>query len=405
MYEDETYEALLERALNRVSNALDRREGSMVMNGVAPSIAELAQLYIALDFVFNATYAKTAPREFLIMRAADRNIAPKAATKAAFRAEFNVAVPDGARFSCNDLNFEIVEHLDDLDTETTFNYKAVCETPGAAANDYAGQLIPIDYIDGLTNAELVELIIPGEDEEDTEIFRQRYLDSFQSQAFGGNTADYTEKIKAMQGVGAVKIHPAWNADTSPAALIPNAEVQTWYESIIGGLSGAPAAWLAAVYGAALNKKLTVGGTVRAVVLASNFTPPSEELIEEIQTAVDPTENAGEGLGIAPIGHVVRIEGVTESSIDVELNLTYVAGWTWAAVESYVTATIDAYFSELAQSWADTENIVVRISQIESRILADCALMISDISGTRLNGTEENVTLDADSIPVRGVVSG
>lgn len=37
----------------------------MVMNGVAPSMAELAQLYIGLDFVFTATYLATAPREYL----------------------------------------------------------------------------------------------------------------------------------------------------------------------------------------------------------------------------------------------------------------------------------------------------------------------------------------------------
>lgn len=48
----------------------------MVMNGVAPSMAELAQLYIGLDFVFTATYLATAPREYLIKRAADRNMSP-----------------------------------------------------------------------------------------------------------------------------------------------------------------------------------------------------------------------------------------------------------------------------------------------------------------------------------------
>ena len=36
----------------------------------------------------------------------------------------------------------------------------------------------------------MELLIPGEDEEETEAFRQRVLDSFQTQAFGGNQADY-----------------------------------------------------------------------------------------------------------------------------------------------------------------------------------------------------------------------
>ena len=68
MFENMTYEALVKRALARVPPTTDKREGSMVFNGVAPSMAELAQLYIAADFVFQATYLLTAPREYLIKR-------------------------------------------------------------------------------------------------------------------------------------------------------------------------------------------------------------------------------------------------------------------------------------------------------------------------------------------------
>ena len=85
MFETKTYEALLASALARVPSGIDKREGSMVMNGVAPSMAELAQLYIGLDFVFTATYLATAPREYLIKRAADRNMSPYPASAAVFR--------------------------------------------------------------------------------------------------------------------------------------------------------------------------------------------------------------------------------------------------------------------------------------------------------------------------------
>ncbi len=400
MYEDETYETLLDRALSRISSALDKREGSMVMNGVAPSVAELAQLYIGLDFVFNATYTATAPREYLILRGADQNILPKPATRAAFRAEFNIDISEGSRFSCGDLNFEIVEKLDGAHA-----FRAVCETPGAAANDYSGTLVPIDYIDGLTSAELVELIVPGEDEEDTETYRQRILDSFQSQAFGGNQSDYKEKVSAMPGVGGVKIHPAWNADISPASMIPSDAVRAWYDSTISTLEKPVRDWLSAVYSAASAKKLTVGGAVRVVVLASDHSPPSDELVADIQTALDPTQNAGEGIGIAPIGHVVTVEGVKQHKIDVELTLTFTADWSWEAAKSYINAVIDNYFGELAKSWERSDSLIVRISQIESRILAECSQMVADIGGTKLNGREANVTLDADSIPIRGDVSG
>ena len=405
MFETKTYEALLASALARVSSGIDKREGSMVMNGVAPSMAELAQLYIGLDFVFTATYLATAPREYLIKRAADRNMSPYPPSAAVFRAEFNIEVPVGTRFSCEDLNFVVTARMDTSeDTATGLSHRVTCETAGAQANGYTGQLIPIEYVDGLTHAELVELLIPGDEEEDTEVFRQRVLDSFKSQAFGGNQADYIEKVKAMPGISAVKVHPVWNGDIAPSTLIPDATVTAWYTSAIAGLSEPVATWLTAVHTAAKEKKLTVGGTVKLVIMASDYKAPTPTLLEEIQTAIDPEQNAGEGLGLAPIGHVVHVTGVTPEEVDIALHLTYASGWDWDAVKSYVEAVIDAYFVELSQDWASSDFLTVRISQIESRILSECSNMITDIGGTKINGQENNLALGPDSIPARGEVT-
>lgn len=406
MFENKTYEALLKSALARVTAPVDKREGSMVMNGVAPSMAELAQLYIGLDFVFQATYLLTAPREYLIQRAGDRNMSPYPATAAVFRAVFNIEVPVGTRFSCDDLNFVVTGRTThDTDTAHRLSHMVTCETVGAAANSYAGLLIPVEYVDGLTQAELVELLIPGDDPEDTEVFRQRVLASFHAQAFGGNQVDYAEKVRAIAGVGAVKVRPVWNGDLSPASFIPDDAVTAWYEANVGSLSAPVAAWLTAIYTAALDRKLTVGGTVRLVILASNHAVPSDTLLEEIQTTVDPTQNAGEGLGLAPIGHVVSVVGVNAEKVNLSFTLSYEAGWDWATAKSYVEHTIDNYFAQLVERWATTDRLTVRISHIESRILAECSTMINDIFDTKINGVAQNLTLDADSIPVRGTIHG
>ncbi len=403
MFEGQTYEALLTNALARVSPSIDKREGSMVMNGVAPSMAELAQLYIGLEFILTLMSIHTMPREFLIKRAEERNMPIKSASAAVFRAEFNTDIPIGTRFSCEDLNFVTVEKLTDV--IGSISYKVECETKGTVANGYAGRLIPIEYINGLTCAELVELIIPGDDEEDTEVLRQRLLDSYQSQAFGGNNADYVEKVTAIKGVGAVKVHPVWNGNISPSSLIPSEIVREWYENIITTLEDDVAAWLTSVFTAADNKLLTVGGTVKLVVMASGNVVPSDTFIDEIQTIVDPEQNAGEGLGLAPIGHVVNVCGVGAEAVNITLNLTYADGWDFSSSRSYIEKVIDDYFSELATEWAKSSRLIVRISQIESRILAACSTMITDISGTKINGEEVNLSLPADSIPVRGNIDG
>jgi uncharacterized phage protein gp47/JayE len=123
----------------------------------------------------------------------------------------------------------------------------------------------------------------------------------------------------------------------------------------------------------------------------------------VQTAVDPIQNQGQGIGIAPIGHVVTVAGVSATTVNISTTITYAGGWDWVALEPHARATIDAYLLELSKSWADTSNLIVRISQIETRIL-DLPGVI-DITGTTINGFATNLMLDTDSIPVRGALSG
>ncbi|MDR1693275.1 MAG: baseplate J/gp47 family protein [Oscillospiraceae bacterium] len=402
-FEAQTYGAIMDRILKRVPPDIDTREGSIIWDATAPAAVELAILYTALDFILGATFADTAPRPYLILRAAERGLTPKAATGAVLRAEFNREVPIGSRFSLENLNYVITERLPEDDTDDTRAYRVQCETPGAAGNELFGSLIPIEYISGLTSAVLVELLIPGADEEGTEVFRQRYIDSLTSQAFGGNRQDYKDKVLALPGVGAVKVFPAWNADIDPQSFVPDGEVAAWVASALPTLPVAARAWLTAVYTAAADLLLTVGGAVKLVLLDSAYGVPTDDLISDVQDAVDPPDGHGEGLGLAPIGHVVKAEGAQSQTIDVALTLQYQSGWDWAAVESYALEAIDAYFAELARGWQGSDALTVRVSQIETRLL-DCPGVV-DAQNTLLNGEAGNIALDAVHIPVRGVVSG
>lgn len=356
MYESNTYEVILQRMLDRVTAQnpnIDTREGSIIFNALAPAANELAITYAALNEVLNATFADTAPREFLIKRAAERGIIVEPATKAIRKGLFtpnDLEVPIGSRFSLNVLNYVVTEKI------SSGVYMLECETAGYKGNEESGILIPIDYIEGLETANLTDVLIPGEDEEDTEALRDRYFNSLDSKSFGGNIADYKEKTNAIDGVGGVKVHPIWNG----------------------------------------------GGTVKLVVMDSTFSVPSDALIQVVQTEIDPTQNSGLGYGIAPIGHTVTVVKCGSTTIDVSFSLTFQTGYTWETVKPSVEAMMDAYLSELKLTWEDTSNIVVRISQIETRIL-DLAGVL-DISGTTINGDASNLVVDADNIPVRGAIT-
>lgn len=399
MYEAQTYEEILSRMLQKalsINGNLDTREGSLVWCGDAPAAVELQNLYIALDTVLNETFADTATRPYLILRAAERGLKPQPASPAVLQLSITpttLHLPMNTRFSIGELNYYVSAD------RGSGKYEITCETAGEAGNDYTGTVIPIEYVDGLETCSISAVVIPGEDEEDTEVFRQRYMDSLNAQAFGGNQIDYIEKVNAIPGVGGVKVYRAWNGNLKPANMIPPKEAEAWIE----GLSGVPEPvklWLDTVYAAAKNNMFTVGGTVKLVVINSTFTVPSPTLVEQVQTAVDPLQNAGEGVGIAPIGHVVRVEGVQEETVDLGFALYYQRGWSWEDVSGYVTEAINGYFLELAQSWADQdEALVVRISQIESRLLGITGIL--DIANTTINEKAANHTLALDHIPVLG----
>lgn len=109
MYEDKTYEAILQEKLARVASSLDKREGSIIFDALAPNSLESAMIYVALDTVLNETFADTASRDYLIMRCAERGITPLPATCAVGIGEFSMDIPIGTRFSCDKYNWAVTE--------------------------------------------------------------------------------------------------------------------------------------------------------------------------------------------------------------------------------------------------------------------------------------------------------
>ena len=352
MYEDVTFERILQRMLDRIPNSFDKREGSIIYDSLAAAAVEIQNWYIQLDVVLNESYVDTASRSNVIKKCAERGILVKSATFAIRQGEFNIDVPIGSRFSLNQLNYTVIDKISDG------VFELQCETAGTVGNIESGTLIPVDYIDGLQTATLTDILVPGEDDEATEFLRQRYYDSYNSQSFGGNVADYKEKVGSLDGVGGVKVTRAWNG----------------------------------------------GGTVKLTIINSTYDKPSDVLIASVQEAVDPSEHQGEGLGIAPIDHIVTVVGCGETTVNIQTNLSFQEGWDWEAVKPYVEKTIDDYFKELSTSWevADKTGLIVRISQIETRILDVEGVL--DVGSTTLNGAAENLSIDVHNIPIRGSVT-
>jgi uncharacterized phage protein gp47/JayE len=172
---------------------------------------------------------------------------------------------------------------------------------------------------------------------------------------GGPKKDYIEKTNSIAGVGSTKVTPIWNG----------------------------------------------GGTVKLTILNSNFDKASSTLIETVQNEIDPTKD-GQGLGVAPIGHIVTVDTVDEVTVNVASSITYDDGYSFSNLNTQIVKAISDYLLELRKDWANQGSLIVRIAQIETRLLAITGIL--DITGTSINSSTTNLTLTKYQIPVMGGVT-
>lgn len=349
MFEEYTFENILSSMLEKAPSDIDKREGSVIYDALAPAAAELSQYYIELESVMKEAFADTSSREYLILRCAERGIKPYEATAAELKGVFDTEIDLGERFTANGVNFYVKEDLENL------TYRLVCESRGTVGNIADEVLTPLKTVNGLTLAKIDGILVPGRDEEETEELRKRYFLSFENMAFGGNRADYINKVKELDGVGDLKVIRAWNG----------------------------------------------GGTVKLIILGADMGIPTTEVIENIQEAVDPVN--GEGEGFAPIDHAVTVVAVGGKTVNITADITYAEGADYESCKSLINDAVDGYFKELAKKWSESENLVVRISYIESRLLDIEGIL--DVENTKINGEAKNLTIDGKYIPVRGSVNG
>lgn len=354
MFESETYENIMQRMLERVSDNVDKREGSIIYDALAPAAVELAMMYVELDNILNEAFADTASYEYLIRRAAERGLTPTPATYAVLKGVFTPADIDvlGQRFNLGELNYVVTEKISDG------IYQLECETAGETGNSQLGRLLPIDYIEGLETAELTEVLVYGEDDEEVDTFRQRYYDSINNISFGGNVADYKEKVGAMDGVGAVRVYRADD-------------------------------WLGA-------------GTVKIAIAAPGGEVPSDELIADIKEALDPTDYTGDGIGIAPIGHQVTVVGAEGVTVNIAMSLTYDSYYLVETLYSNVKAAVGDYIESVNEEWAAENTETIYISGIIAAVKGVEGVI--DVYNVTINGKSTNLTLKDDSLAVCGDIT-
>ena len=369
-----TFKYLMESALDNIPDDLDKREGSIIYDALAPACYELAEYYMELKKILENTFAETASNEYLDLRAAEQGLERYAASYAVKRGDFLTSsgnpavVPVGSRFSVIsdtlNLNYEVTEaYLDEFGVVVPGAYRMTCEEPGTQGNSYIGPLIPITFIPNLKTATLSDLLVPARDKETDDELRDRYFLAVNDKPFGGNLAQYDEELKGIDGVGEVQIYPVWNG----------------------------------------------GGSVKLSVIDAEYNIITNDFITTLQNMIDPTPQ-GTGLGLAPIGHTVTVTTPTEKIINITATIVLESGYTLGQVTPLIEEAIESYLLGLREVWGISDDLnnyalAIYIARINAAVLGVAG--IANITGTTINGLASDLILTQDAttqeLPVLGTV--
>ena len=203
-------------------------------------------------------------------------------------------------------------------------------------------LVPIDYIQGLTKAELTGIIEDGSDEESTKALLERYLTKVQKPSTSGNRYDYYNWAMECEGVGAAKVFP---------------------------LAGGP-------------------GTVKVIIADANMSAAGTGLLKTVREHIEE---------LRPIGADVTVTSVTEKAVNVSANIKLQAGMNLGVVQNAFQVALTDYLHREALDVS-----YVSLARVGNLLLGTKG--VEDYSGLLLNGVSGNMALTEEEIAVTGTVT-
>lgn len=349
MYEEMTFEYIMQQMMDNMPDGINTQEGSLIYNACAKQAVRLEEAYEDLASVEKNCYVTTADIEHLILIGGERGIFPEYATFATLKATFNTDMPINTKLYNDEYEYRIINCID----EENHIYTIICEFAGEDPNYIMGEVFPLEPIEGYEEGSITEVLIPGKDMEETEVYRKRLLEDYGSyRKFCGNRSYYLQALHELDQVGGAKLH----------------------------------------------RRVAGQSIINIEILNGVYDIPTNDIVKYVQEKIDPTQTSGQGDGIAPIGHKVTISAAVKSTVNIETTITYDDGYSYEGLKNKITEAVNTYLIELRKQWETADSLVIRILQIESRLVEIEGIV--DVTGTKINNELSNLILNGQA-PVLG----
>lgn len=331
-------------------------EGTFEYDIFSTNAIEFQKTLLEMQDLYLAAFGDTTFGEYLDYKAAEHGVIRRAATKAKgeVTVKGNGTVKQGAIFAtAAGVKFVAVSDTEIVNSGTV---EIEAADAGESGNVAAGAInrIPLSIagIQSVTNAEPT---VDGYDEEDDETLRDRYLTYVRYPATSGNPQHYINWALEVSGVGAASCIRCWNGR----------------------------------------------GTVKVVIVDSNFESPNDELIERVVANIEAKR---------PIGAEVTVTAAEPVTVNIKANITGTLD-----MESFKAGVV-TYFKKLmlyrfidytaVSDYSQVTEIpagVVSRAMLGSIIVVEAGADDYDYDSMRLNDAAADIPLTVDQIPRLGTV--
>lgn len=213
-------------------------------------------------------------------------------------------------------------------------------------NEITEMPITLQGISKVTNE---EVFTGGYDTETDDDYRNRYYTKLRTPVNGVNANQYVLWAESVDGVGKARCIPIWN-----------------------GIN-----------------------TVKVVLIGNDFKPASDDLVQRVQTYIDPNKN-GDGSGVATIGAVTTVVKATTSECNIDIYGLKVDSNLETTKEA-IKKNLDRYIKSIAfnKDYISLAKIGLVIAETPN---------VDDYREIRLNGGHGSITLTQDECGVLGEIT-